>query len=210
MQTSVTTELQGRRRVEFVDRLGRLVVQGDTAAAGVAITAWWDSLRLSRSADGTTLAPSAEGMLGGRYGGVLGAAGGFTRTAAPWIPDEVAEVSDLSTALDDLFPPLPPRALRRGERATDAAGRTFVRLADSAGAARYRITATRDGDYPADSGRAFAVRERESTDGVLVWDAHGLVAWRARVEAESRVTEGPQRSFRSQAVQQVELARGVE
>ncbi|HVX89244.1 MAG TPA: hypothetical protein VG940_09985, partial [Gemmatimonadales bacterium] len=104
VHTSVSTDLQGRTRREEVDRDGRLTVRGTPVAGGTALEAWWDSLTLSRRTDEDSLAPDASGILGGRYRGVLHADGRFDRTAAPWVPDEVAEVSDLALALDDLFP----------------------------------------------------------------------------------------------------------
>lgn len=193
VHTDVTTTLQGRRQVEQVRRGGRLIVQGTPTAEGIAIEAWWDSLTLWRRAAGTTLAPDASGILGGRYRGTLHPDGTFLRTEAPWVPDEVAEVSDLSLALDDLFP-------------TDS-GATVRDLGTRSGVHRYRIERARDLDAPADSARPFDVVEREAGTGEGNWTAAGLVAWTRTVTAETRVREGPQRSFRSVAVQQIDLRR---
>ena len=207
VHTAVNTELQGRLRAESLRRTGTLIVRGSAVDSGIAIEAWWDTLRLWRRADERTLEPDAEGVLGGRYRGRLETDGRFRRTAEPWIPDEVAEVSDLTTALDDLFPPLPPALLRRGERVTTLAGDQFVRLADSASRLRYRVTSSSASAHPADATRNFAIEESESSDGVLVWGSDGVLRWDRTVVAETRVTEDPRRAFRSRVEQRIEMRR---
>lgn len=207
VHTAVTSELQGRTRNEALRRTGTLLVQGTAVDSGIAIEAWWDSLRLWRRSDGQTLEPDAEGVLGGRYKGRLEVDGRFFRTAAPWIPDDVAEVSDLATALDDLFPPLPPTPLKRGDRVNTVAGDLFIRLADSSGRARYRITSSSSSTQPAEAERNFAVEEKESSDGVLVWGNDGLLRWDRTVVAETKLTEDPRRAFRSRVEQRIEVRR---
>jgi len=207
VQTAVNTELQGNPRMESVRRTGTLVVRGTAIDSAIAIEAWWDSLRLWRRSDDQTLEPDAEGVLGGRYRGRLEPDGRFFRSAAPSIPDEVAEVSDLTTALDELFPPLPPKALKRGERGTDIAEDLFVRLADSSGRARYRVTSSSASAHPPDSARTFAIKESESSDGILVWGSEGLARWDRTVIAETEITEDPKRAFRSRVQQRIEVRR---
>lgn len=191
--TDVKTELQGRERLERVAREGVLTVRGTAADTGVAIEAWWDSLHLSRTAEGKTLTPDADGILGGVYRGFLTPAGRFTRTAAPWVPDEVAEVSDLTMALDDLFP-----------RFDDG---TVVRIGDAGGLRRWRVTQSRDLDAPADSTRPFAVLESESSEGIAGWDRYGFRSWVRTIRSETRVKETPRRTFRTQVTQQITLLR---
>jgi hypothetical protein len=195
VRTNVTTELQGRRRVEEIHRDGILRVRGRDASGAIAIEAWWDSLRLSRRADGRTLTPDADGILGGRYIGLLGGDGEFRRVEAPWVPDEIAEVSDLTVALDDLFPVFNPVATRQ--------------LADSAGRKRYRLVHSAQIDAPADSARGFAVTESEASEGTVVWGSDGLLRSDRTVTAETRVRETPRRSFRSVIVQRITLQRLV-
>lgn len=191
--TTVTTDLQGRRQVEEVRRDGRLVVRGTAGDSGIAIEAWWDSLTLSRRTGDQTLTPDAAGVLGGRYRGLLRPDGRFVRTDSPWIPDEVAEVSDLGVALDDLFP-------------ADS-GVTVRRLSDSAHVQRYRVQSYRSVDSAATDDRPFAVYESETSDGVVTWGTDGLLGWDRRVLAETRVKESPQRAFRSVADQRIALRR---
>lgn len=207
VHTAVTTDLQGRRREESLRRTGRLVVQGSASDSGLMLEAWWDTLRLWRRADGGTFEPETEGLLGGRYRGELRRDGVFLRTETPWIPDDVAEVSDVGSALDDLFPPLPAVAMRRGDKTEDPAANKFTRLADSARVARYRIISATSADYPADSTRPFAVKETEASDGILAWGNDGLLRWDRTVVAETRVEESPQRTFRSRVEQRIELQR---
>lgn len=191
--TTVTTELQGRTRQEELDRDGRLTIRGTPADGGIAIEAWWDSLALSRAADGDTLTPDPSGILGGRYRGLLHPDGKFERTAAPWVPDEVAEVSDLGVALDDLFPRFSDGTLRQ--------------IGDAGGMRRWRLTEARELDSPADSTRPFAVHESESSEGIIGWDREGLRSWVRTIRSETRVKETPRRTFRSEAVQRVEFQR---
>lgn len=191
--TDVKTELQGRERVEQVRREGVLAVRGTPADSGVAIEAWWDSLRLSRRAEGDSLTPDADGILGGRYRGLLAPGGRFTRTAAPWAPDEVAEVSDLTMALDDLFPRFDDGTVRR--------------IGDAEGMRRWRLTQARELDSPADSTRPFAVHESESSEGIAGWDRNGFRSWVRTVRSETRVKETPRRTFRTQVTQQITLQR---
>jgi hypothetical protein len=193
VRTTVTTDLQGRHQVEEIRRDGRLVVRGTPSDSGIAIEAWWDSLSLSRRTDANSLAPDPSGMLGGRYRGLLTSDGRFVRTAAPWIPDDVAEVSDLSLALDDLFP--------------DFSASTMRALSDSARVHRYRLTNTKETDAPPEGDRSFAVHESESSDGVLAWGREGLLSWVRQVTAETRVSETVHRAFRSQLSQRIELRR---
>jgi hypothetical protein len=191
--TSVTTDLQGRRQVEELRREGRLSVRGTAADGGIAIEAWWDSLVLWRRAEGRMVRPDADGILGGRYRGVLSASGHFTRSSAPWIPDEMAEVSDLSVALDDFFP--------------DFSAGTVRRLGRTRAGERFRLFYSKEVEGPVTSERPFAVHESESSDGIAVWDREGLVSWDRKVTAETRVAETPRRNFRSTVVQGIELRR---
>ncbi|HWA40124.1 MAG TPA: hypothetical protein VG712_00840 [Gemmatimonadales bacterium] len=194
VQTTVTTELQGRIRREELDREGRLTIRGTPADGGIAIEAWWDSLRLSRRSEGDTLTPDAGGIIGGRYRGILTPGGRFTRTAAPWVPDEIAEVSDLTMALDDLLPRFDDGTVRR--------------IADADGMRRWRLTQARELESPADSARPFAVLESESSDGVAGWDREGLRSWVRTIRSETRVKETPRRTFRTEMTQRVTLQRG--
>lgn len=193
VHTTVNTELQGRTRHEELQRDGHLVVRGTAADGGIAIEAWWDSLQLARRADEGTLEPDPSGILGGRYRGLLHPDGRFERSAAPWVPDEVAEVSDLAVALDDLFPVFTPGTVRR--------------LSSRGDITRYRLTSTSSTDAPATAERPFAVLESASSEGVVGWDREGLQSWVRTIRSETRVKESPRRTFRTRVTQEIRLQR---
>jgi hypothetical protein len=109
-----------------------LILRGQPAAGDtVRLEAWYDSLAVRRSNREGSLEPDTDGMIGGRYRGRLTADGGYLSDARPFVPDGVAEVVDLSHALDQLFPRLPPRGLRVGASWRDPAGLEISRLSDS-------------------------------------------------------------------------------
>ncbi len=109
------------------------MIRARDTLGGVAFDAWYDSLALARGSPAGELRPDTDGLLGGRYRGLLGPDGGYTAQARPFVPDEVAEVADLGAALDDLLPPLAPVALAPGQ--TWRGPSTVIRrLADTAGA----------------------------------------------------------------------------
>src|SRR6185503_3571497 len=120
-----------RRRRETLTRDGLWRLRGLPVLAGISVEAWYDSLTVSRTSPEGVLAPDTDGLLGGRYRGMLSPAGHYTPDARPFVPDEVAEVSDLGAALDDLLPPLPPSALAIGEHWRDGSGLELSRLPDS-------------------------------------------------------------------------------
>ncbi|MEP6687058.1 MAG: hypothetical protein ABJC36_01840 [Gemmatimonadales bacterium] len=143
-----------RRRRETLSREGAWRVRGQPAPSGITIEAWYDSLALTRQSPEGTLAPDTEGLLGGRYRGTLSASGRYVATARPFVPDEVAEVSDLGAAMDELLPPLPPAALAVGERWGDSTGLLLRRLPDSTAGRR--------------TVRRLALRARAETDRATV------------------------------------------
>jgi len=146
MSSRSKVTLQGREATAVVERAGVLVVRGTPHPRGVAIEAWWDSLAVRRRTLDTDAVPDTDGLLGGRYHGVLSPDGAWTDSVRPFVPDDVADVVDMADVLATLFPPLPPRALARGERARAEAGE-FARLADGEVAglrvARWELAATR-------------------------------------------------------------------
>ncbi|HVQ46128.1 MAG TPA: hypothetical protein VMS62_04805, partial [Gemmatimonadales bacterium] len=79
--------------------------------------------------------------------GFLRPGGTYLARVQPFVPGEVAEVSDMAKALDDFFPELPPAPLHPGEAWADTSGLRIRRLADSALSGvplyRYALEATR-------------------------------------------------------------------
>jgi hypothetical protein len=162
-----------------------LQVRAKPAGTGLALEAWYDSLTLTRDSPETRLAPDTDGLLGGRYRGRLGPAGGYTAEARPFVPDEVAEVADMGGALDDLLPPLPPAALAVGERWTNGSGLDLRRLPDSVAGRRvvqrYELRARTEVNEATVRGDTASIAARQVTVEV------GRVDWEARAGLLRRV-----------------------
>jgi hypothetical protein len=205
-----------RRRRETLARDGLMRLRGLPAPAGISIEAWYDTLAVSRTSPEGVLAPDTDGLLGGRYRGTLSPAGHYTVDSRPFVPDEVAEVSDLGAALDDLLPPLPPSALTIGERWHDGSGLELTRLPDSLAAGRpVRRLALRS---RSESGRAtvrgdttaIAARQVTVEEGQVDWDAAaGLLRRTRHIVVETSVPAGgPLRApLRSRLEQDVVVER---
>jgi hypothetical protein len=210
-----------RRRRETLSRDGVWRVRGQPGAGEILIEAWYDSVALSRQSPEGTLAPDTEGLLGGRYRGTLSPAGRYAATARPFVPDEVAEVSDLGAAMDELLPPLPPVALAVGERWGDSAGLELRRLPDSTAGARpvrrLALRARAEANRATIRGDTTAIAARQVTveEGQVDWDAAAGFLRRTRhIVVETSVPAGgPVRAaLRSRLVQDVvvETARHPE
>ena len=205
-----------RRRRETLARDALWRVRGQAAPGGTAIEAWYDSLALSRTSPEGTLTPDTDGLLGGRYRGMLSPSGRYTPNARPFVPDEVAEVAELGSAMDDLLPPLPPAALAVGERWGDPADLELERLPDSvAGARAVRRLALRsrtETDRATVRGDTTAIAARQVTveEGVVAWDPTTGVLKRTRhIVVETSVPAGgPLRApLRSRLEQDVVVER---
>jgi hypothetical protein len=185
------------------------------SAGAVAVEGWYDSLAIRRHTPAGDLVPDTDGLIGGRYRGRLDPAGHYEPSARPFVPDEVAEVADLSSALDDLLPPLPPLPLAPG-KTWQAPGIAITRLADSvsrgrallryAVAVRHRSSeATPRGDTV-----PVALTQTMSEQGTFVWDhALGPVARRREIEVETSIPAGGRirAPVRSRVVQHITLTR---
>jgi hypothetical protein len=186
-----------RRRRETLTRDGLWRLRGAPASTGISIEAWYDTLAVSRTSPEGVLTPDTDGLLGGRYRGTLSPSGSYTAASRPFVPDEVAEVSDLGAALDDLLPPLPPSALAVGDQWRDGSGLELTRLPDSLArgrpvrrlALRLRSEASRAtvrGDTT-----AIAARQVTMEEGQVDWDAAGGLLRRTRhIVVETSVPAG--------------------
>ncbi len=131
-ESTIQTETGGRRRHQTSERRAVWQFRASPSKDGIALEGWMDSLEVSRRSAETTISPDTDGLLGGRYRGSLSATGAYSSQVRPFVPDEVAEVAGMATALDDFFPPLPTRQLLPGSTWTDSQGLTIRRLSDSA------------------------------------------------------------------------------
>ncbi|HEU5358338.1 MAG TPA: hypothetical protein VFU45_04410, partial [Gemmatimonadales bacterium] len=173
----VRTELNGTTRLERAGRDGRLLVRAAAADSGLRTVVWWDSLRVWRDADAGRIEPSAEGLLGGRYVGTLGAHGGWRGEKVPFIPDDVAAIADLTGVPDDLLPLLVPRPLLVGATWNGGSELSVTRLTDSTANghrwARFAIARKKLHQEERDiGGPALAkIEDSETETGRLTWDA---------------------------------------
>jgi hypothetical protein len=127
----------------------------------------------------------------------------------------VAEVADLSTALDDLFPPLPPAPLPPGASWEGADG-AIARLADTVVGGRtllhFALDLRRRASETTPHGDTIPVALTQTTteQGILLWDPHiGLVERRREILVETSIpAAGRIRTpVRSRVVQHVILTR---
>jgi hypothetical protein len=167
------------RRLVARDSRFSVTLHGDTLLVSA------DSVSLTEVADGHSRTIDTDGFVGGRYRLGLDAAGVATIWQRPFIPDDIADVSDLSRAMDDFFPPLPP-AMAPGDAASDAAGRRWQRLADSSGSQRFRWSAqvSRDTAQVANDTVAVLIEESTHEESALAWSSsRGPLAWTRQIES---------------------------
>lgn len=147
------------------------------------------AVRLEETVDGPTRTLDTDGFTGGRWKLLPDSAGEWRPVVRPFVPEPLLEVNDLAAAMDDFFPARPP-AMITGEDVRDATGRSWERLADSAGVSRYRWTFEQALDtvrVVADS-VPLTVEETSRESGSGAWDATGPLAWQRRIDTTSRST----------------------
>jgi hypothetical protein len=179
------------------------------ADTNLALEAWLDSLAITRRSAEAVISPDTDGLLGGRYRGDLSRRGTYTPRVQPFVPDEVAEVAGMATALDDFFPRLPPRTLGVGELWTDSLGLTIKRLSDSvaAGVALNRFEVRkRENSTAAASTRdtvPLELKQESNEVGQYVWHPQrGLLRSQRSIVVETTVP--PSRSVRQAVRSKVE------
>ncbi|MBA2457411.1 MAG: hypothetical protein H0V43_00465, partial [Gemmatimonadales bacterium] len=196
-------------------REGRWSFRAGDTTGGVALEGWYDSLSVWRRSGNGSLAPDTDGVIGGRYRGLLGPRGAYAVGARPFIPDELAEVAELGGALDDFFPPLPPRRLAPGER-WRGAETDIRRLADTvvAGRAllRFALEARRERSQTVPRGDTVPIPIRQSITerGEFTWNPSTGLAGRTRdivVETAISAAGRIRQPVRSRVTQHIEIAR---
>lgn len=103
-------------RSERAGREGVLMLRATEGDSALEITAWYDTLSVFREGPEGRIIPDTDGLLGGRWRGTLMPTGEYLPLAVPFIPDEVAQIAELHSVLDDFLPLLPDTPLRQGER----------------------------------------------------------------------------------------------
>jgi hypothetical protein len=198
-----------------LERDGVWSFRASDTTGGVSVEAWYDSLELRRSSAGHEVTADTDGLIGGRYRGLVAPDGGYVEHARPFIPDEVAELADLSTAAQDLLPPLPPRALAAGESWTDSI-LTITRLPDTAVAGRplthFRLQSRAESRATVPRGDTVPIPVRQTVveQGDIYWSSgSGLVRRFRDITIEATVPSGGRvrQPVRSRVEQRVELTR---
>lgn len=214
-RSEIETETAGGTMQAGTTREGIWSFRAHDTTGGVALEGWYDSLALARRTAETTIVADADGLIGGRYRGLLRQFGAYAEIARPFVPDEVAEIADLSGVAGDLLPPLPPHALRPGESWTDSA-RTLARLPDTVVAGsrlmHFRLSVRAESREATPRGDTTPIPLRQSTveEGDFYWSrASGLVRRSRDITVEAMVPAGGRvrRPARSRVVQHLELTR---
>lgn len=197
------------------DRDGVWSFQARDSSGGVALEGWYDSLSLRRRTAESEVTADTDGLIGGRYRGLLTPSGEYVELARPFVPDEVAEIAELSGAARDLFPPLPPRPLGSGE-AWQRAGLELSRLADTVVAGRrllhLRVKSEGETRETVPRGDTVPIPIRQTTveQGEVYWSPTlGLIRRTRDITIEATVPAGGRvrQPVRSRVVQHVELTR---
>jgi hypothetical protein len=212
----VETYTAGRARQETIGLDGNWRFRAKAGQAdSVQVEAWFDTLTVWRRTAEANLEPETDPLIGGRYRGIISRDGHYRAAARPFVPDDLAEVADLSRALDDLLPRLPGQALPVGGTWTDGAGLEIRRLADSSGVDSvllFRLTLRRETREGALRGDSIPLRLRQTTreDGTFAWHArNGLLRRQRHITIETDVPPEPrvQRPVRARIEQDVVLER---
>ena len=197
------------------DRQGIWSFRARDSSAGVVVEGWYDSLSLRRRTGESEVSADTDGLIGGRYRGLLLPAGDYVEIARPFIPDEVAEIADLSGVALDLLPPLPHKSLGPGESWKDA-GLELSRLRDTVVAGQpllhFRLESSGERRETVPRGDTIPIPVRQTTveAGNFYWSPRsGLVRRTRDITIESTIPSGGRitQPVRSRVTQQVELTR---
>jgi hypothetical protein len=217
-ESKILTEAGRREQEQTTGRRGVWRFSAASEHAGVALEGWLDSLALWRRLRTTQVRPDTDGLVGGRYRGLLTPDGEYQSRKVPFIPAEVAELADMATALNDLLPSLPDQPLRPGQTWTDSAGLTVERLADSGMSGvplyRFRVEDRRTASAAAVPGDTTLIRLRQSSEeeGVFVWHPSvGLLRRERHITIKTTVPARGvvQQTVRSQVEQRITLTRDL-
>jgi hypothetical protein len=214
--SKILTETGGRARHQTSTRRGVWQFRGSPAGGGVALEGWLDSLTITRRSEETAISPDTDGLLGGRYRGILSRTGVYASRVRPFVPEEVAEVAGMSNALDDFFPPVPPRMLQPGEQWSDSLGLTLRRLPDSVSSGvsllRFGLENRRESrasPTPADT-IPLKLRQKSEERGEVVWHpVLGLLRRDRRIVVETTIppSRAVRQAVRSKVEQRISVVR---
>lgn len=142
---SVSTEVRSRTAAAEQSRSLRREAQYEVTRRADTTVVQVLATELEEQGGEGTVQFNTDGFVGGRWKLVTDTAGKLRVVDRPFIPPVLLAVSDLTTAMDDFFPPHPvPLAV--GEKGRDALGRQWERRADSAAIQRYHWDLQRQRD----------------------------------------------------------------
>lgn len=196
VRTDIKSESGAVFRQESAGRDGLLMVQAVPGDSGIGITAWYDSLSVWREGPEGRITPDADGLLGGRWQGRLSREGLYAGEQVPFVPDEVAEITDLRGELGDFFPSLAPGRLTVGSGRLPRYAWSVKARADTTGAVNDTL------ELP--------MKRESREDGSLTWDRTlGPVQWERTVTVNGSIDPaGPfKRSIRSVVTQRIRVTR---
>ena len=173
-------------------RRGLLQVRATPSEKGLAFESWYDSLSVDYTSPQGKVTPDTDGLIGGRWTGIMLPHGQTSLAARPFMPPELAQVSDLSDEMLDFFPPLATTGLAIGAEWTDSLGLEVERLRDSTGGGerlfRFRWRITSHGDDPAVVDTTVRLRQDIEDEGVMAWSpSRGPLGWRREIQVNTRV-----------------------
>jgi hypothetical protein len=211
VHTSIRSDLGRQERYERVEWSGTLVVTAEDSVGALVVHAWFDSLRASRETPEAMLRPDPDGLIGGRYAGVLGRAGRYSARLEPFIPSGLAELYDFGRVPQLLWPPLPLTSLVVGQSWEGEEEWRVRRLDDSTAAAgvleRYVLTfAPRS--FPTALPDSLVAETTEIEEGVFSWQRDGgLWSWARSIDSEVLIRRGDRTSLSTKARQEVMVQR---
>ncbi|HEX6433001.1 MAG TPA: hypothetical protein VFZ87_02105 [Gemmatimonadales bacterium] len=217
-ESKILTEAGRREQHQTTGRHGIWRFTAGPDSAGIALEGWLDSLAIWRQLRTSVVRPDTDGLLGGRYRGLLTPDGVYQSRKVPFVPAEVAELADMATALDDLLPPLPDQPLRPGQAWTDSAGVTVRRLADSGMSGvplyRYQLEERRTTNAAEVPGDTTVIRLRQTSEerGTFVWHPSvGLIRRERHITLKTTVPARGvvQQTVRSRIEQKITLTRDL-
>lgn len=189
VETNLRIESGNRVLRQNSGRSGLLIVTARDTAGGMLLESWFDSLMVWRAEPTGKRSVDTDGVIGGRFLGLLQPGGRYSRIDVPFVPGEVAEITDLTAVLDDLFPPVPGTRLDAGQRWQDSTGWVIARQSDKGTLQRYGIIGTRhlQSRLGTDS-LADTAQQVERETGQMFWDpTAGLMRWDRAIEAEASI-----------------------
>jgi hypothetical protein len=173
VETEIRTAVGSSVREERAGRAGLLRIRASSGDSGLGVLAWFDSLSVWREGPEGRSVPDTEGLLGGRWRGLLDPRGRYSSRVVPFIPEDVGEVADLRGILEDFFPQLPDSTL--GDGATW----------------HWSTHASTDSTTIVEDSLAIPVHRESAEAGSLVWNAEsGPVRWEREITVTAKIPAG--------------------